>query len=247
MILAEIPEFQRYGTAHLVVLAITFLLPILLVAWAKTRKNHIDPVAIASVLALILLLNKVAVLTYTTLYNAEAVPWTQRFPMHLCDWVSFIAAAALITRHKLMFELSYFWGLAGTFQGVITPDLPYGYPHFYFFTFNISHSGIVIAVLYMVFATDLRPHWGSLIRAALWLQFYLICTLYVNWLLGENYGYLSAKPVNPSLLDYMGPWPWYIGVLEVVAMIFFVILYLPWAIRDQWFSQETESSAKRSN
>ena len=50
-------------------------------------------------------------------------------PFHLCDIAAFLCGFALITRRYLLCELSYFWGLAGTLQGLLTPNLPYDFPH----------------------------------------------------------------------------------------------------------------------
>ena len=46
-------------------------------------------------------------------------------------------------------------------------------------------------------------------------------------LLDANYFYLMAKPINPSVLDYFGPWPIYILVAELLVIGFFAIAMLP--------------------
>jgi len=225
-----VPEFQLFGPPHLTVLFLTVAIPLVLCLLAR----RVPPAAtiISYGLAAILLANKVAVLSYSIAHNS--VPWTQRLPMQLCDWVTFIVAAALIWRKRTLCELAYFWGLAGTLQATITPDLPFGFPHFYFFTFNISHSFILIGVAYMTFGGgNFRPVAGSIIRAFLWLQVYLGAAVATNLLLDENYGYLCRKPLNPSLLDHLGPWPWYILSLEVLALVFFAAYYLPWWVYDK--------------
>ena len=42
-----------------------------------------------------------------------------------------------------------------------------------------------------------------------------------------NYFYLRSKPANPSLLDFLGPWPIYIAGTGAVALVLFLLLYLP--------------------
>jgi uncharacterized membrane protein YwaF len=47
-----------------------------------------------------------------------------------------------------------------------------------------------------------------------------------------NYMYLRQKPVAGSLLNFMGPWPWYIGGGLLLAVIFLTILNAPfWLAR----------------
>ena len=47
--------------------------------------------------------------------------------------------------YRVAVELTYFWGLAGTLQAIVTPDLSAGFPQLEFFMFVVGHLGIVIA------------------------------------------------------------------------------------------------------
>ncbi|HYH45775.1 MAG TPA: TIGR02206 family membrane protein [Thermoanaerobaculia bacterium] len=223
------PPFEPFGPAHLAVLALTVLVPALL-AWAVRRPGgEAWKSPIAAALALTLVANQI-VLAAVALHNG--LPWADWAPMQLCDWVTFLCAAALLRRHQLLFELTYFWGLAGTFQAVLTPDLPFGFPHPSFLSFQIAHAGIVVAVLYLVLGLGQRPVPRSILRAFLWIQVYLAAAALVNVAFGTNFGYLRAKPARASLLDLLGPWPWYILSLEALALVLFTVLYLPFVIAD---------------
>lgn len=53
----------------------------------------------------------------------------------------------------------------------------------------------------------------------------------VDHLTGVNYGFLLRKPVVASILDYLSDSRWlYILELEGFALLFFAILYLPFAL-----------------
>jgi len=52
----------------------------------------------------------------------------------------------------------------------------------------------------------------------------------------SNYMFIAHKPDTPSLLDVLGPWPWYILSAEAVGLAVGLLLYLPFALRD-WKAQ----------
>ncbi len=66
-----------------------------------------------------------------------------------------------------------------------------------------------------------------MIRVLLWSELYILTVIPVNFLLGTNFGFLARKPDNPSLLDHLGPWPWYILSLQLVALLLLFLLALP--------------------
>jgi len=52
-----------------------------------------------------------------------------------------------------------------------------------------------------------------------------------NEIAGTNYGFLNAKPSTGSILNLLGPWPWY--VLAEVGLIAagWALITWPWVAR----------------
>lgn len=151
-------------------------------------------------------------------------------PLHLCDLAAFLAAFALITGHRTLAMLTYYWGLAGTVQGVLTPAIDIGWPHPAFLSFFSHHFAVIAAALYLPVVHGWRaesPWWRSPLLAFGWLNAYVLVAITANALLGTNFGFLARKPINPSLLDHLGPHPIYIFWLEIIALILFALLTLP--------------------
>ena len=63
----------------------------------------------------------------------------------------------------------------------------------------------------------------------------LVVVLCINLavvLIGSNYLFIARKPDTASLIDVLGPWPWYILSIEVMGVVVCLILYLLFAIRN---------------
>lgn len=163
-------------------------------------------------------------------------------PMQLCDWALFGVAAALWFRSQRCFEVTYFWGLAGTIQALITPAIATDLATWRQAGFFFAHSGIVIGVLFLLLAHKMRPVPRSLLRVVAWSELYLATALAVNALTGENYGFLSHKPATASMLDWFSDTRWlYVVQINLTAFVFFAVLYLPWLVRDWWKARQTMS------
>ncbi len=149
-------------------------------------------------------------------------------PIALCDVALVIAAiASAWPQRRLLVELTYFWGLAGTLQAVATPDLNTSFPHLEFFEFVVGHLGIVIAALFLVIGRQRQPRDGSVPR--IWLLTALYTTLVglFDWATGANYMFLAEIPRHASLLSVLGPWPWYVVSAAVIAFGLLVVLDAP--------------------
>lgn len=146
-------------------------------------------------------------------------------PLSLCDVALVIAAVTCAyPEWQLGVELTYFWGLAGTLQAVITPDLSVWFPHLAFFEYVVGHLGIVIAALYLVVGLGRRPRRGSVPRIFAITLAYTAFVGVFDWLTGSNYMFLAHVPRQGSLLSVLGPWPWYIASAAGVAIVFLVVL-----------------------
>lgn len=212
-----------FGPTHLAALgatAIVWIFLLLLVKWDSPWSRRME-----RVLAVLLLGQWVFRLFLSWFFDyfdpASALPF------HLCDVVSFLAGLALLTRKQCLIELTYFWGMAGTLNGLITPNLAHDFPHPDYFAFFLLHSGVVIAALHMTIAWKHFPRRISILLAFGWIQLYLAVVAVVNAIFDANYAFLRERPANASLLDALPDPPWHLLVLEPLALVLFTLLYLP--------------------
>jgi hypothetical integral membrane protein (TIGR02206 family) len=223
--------FKLFGPSHLAALGAAAAGAAALIWLVRRRGGERHARAAANGLAVALLVEEAAAMALA----AKSGPATLRanLPFQLCDWVVASAAVALATRRQRPYELAYYWGLAGTLQALLTPDLAADFPDPAYFSFLGLHATVIVSILFLTFGLRLRPRPGSAWRVWLWTQLYAVVATGANLLLGTNYGYLRAKPARPSLLDVLGPWPWYILSLQALALGLFAMLYAPFAWLDR--------------
>jgi hypothetical integral membrane protein (TIGR02206 family) len=92
---------------------------------------------------------------------------------------------------------------------------------------------VIAAVIYMTLALGMRPFPMSIIRTLAWSTVHFAAAIAVNFMLDTNFGYLRAKPEQPSLMDYMAPWPFYIVQLGLIAIASCLAYYLPFLVIDR--------------
>ena len=223
--------FRPFGLSHLIVIALTISLPFILAAFVRKKRWPRSERIIARLFAAMLLVNYVGYELY--LATTVGLEWKKALPFQLCDWAMIAMVVALLTGRERWLEVAYFWGIGGTLQAILTPDLKYAFPHIRFMTFFIAHSGIVVAIAFMMIVKRFRPHWISIVRVFAWSELYFALAITADLITGENYGYLLHKPEVASLLDALSDnRVVYILQMHLLALIFYIVLYLPFALND---------------
>ena len=220
-------SFTMFSREHLLVLgtvlAFTVLLPVFARRWLTARQQlwlgRAMAVAISGVL-----------ITWTCLAAAMGqYDWRDDLPIQLCYFVSLMLPLVAWRPKLRAHEILYYWILSGTLQANLTPRLDESFPHYDFVYYWVTHSGLLVYVIYVTVTQRLYPTKRGILRALLWINVFAAAAMVINLALGTNYLYLMAKPESASLLDFFGPWPWYILVAEGAALMLFALSYLPFA------------------
>src|SRR4051812_48188394 len=223
--------FQAYGPAHLTVIFLTIVLPFVLALSVHRTQSRLLERSICFAISALLLINYIAYVIIGRRFGVTQ--WYHALPLQLCDWAMFVIIVALWTGNRRWLEIAYFWGIGGTLQALITPNLRYGFPDLRFISFFVAHSGIIIGIVFLMLIYGFRPQPAGILRTFAWTEIYFVVALTVDLLTGENYGFLLHKPEAFSLLSYLSDsWPVYLLQFHILAWIFFCVLYAPFAIVD---------------
>lgn len=222
--------FQLFGPKHLLVLGIVLAIIIWLIfGWkhpseqAKRRTRYL--------LAAILIIGEGS----WHVWSLWTGTWTLTYnlPLHICSIMVWASIVMLLTSSYRIYEFAYFIGLAGALQALLTPEAgQYGLWHYRAVQTVLVHGTLVIVPIYMTAKEGFRPTWNSFLRVAIGTNLYMVVVYFINLALGSNYLYIMHKPPTASLLDVLGPWPLYIVFMELLGFSIFLILYLPFIIKD---------------
>jgi hypothetical integral membrane protein (TIGR02206 family) len=211
-------------TEHLGGVAVVLLLTVALTATARTRPGPWITV-VSRILAILIVVTEPSFWVQQILNHS----WSPRYdlPLQLSNASEFVSAAALWWRTPFLVELTYFWGIGAVLQALATPDFPEHFPDPAYFRFYVTHGGVLLAAVFLTVGLRIKPRPGAPVRVLGATLLYTAVVGVADIVTGGNYMYLRQKPVSGSLLNFMGPWPWYIGAGFVLAIVFLTVLNAP--------------------
>jgi hypothetical integral membrane protein (TIGR02206 family) len=225
--LATIPvtrQFSSYGPSHWTVLVV-FAIGSAALVWIGRRQTQSQARLLGRVLGVLTL----AIFSVALVYKLAQPTIAQSVPLQLCDLAELTAAYALWSQRKWAFTLTYYWGLPLSSQALLTPDLHApDFPSHSFLTFFALHLLIVWAAIYLTWGIGMRPDWRSYRFAVVTTLTWGAFTMVFNTLAGSDYGFLNRKPVNGSMLNFLGPWPSYVLAEVIIVGVVWALMTWPW-------------------
>jgi hypothetical integral membrane protein (TIGR02206 family) len=221
-------SFLTFGSAHLVTLGLIFGTSVGLVIVARSERGRTYLAPIRYGLAAMLVGNELIYLIGLVATGRWTAAWG--LPLQICDLAIFAVAFSLLKHQRFIWEIAYFWGLGGTMQALLTPDLRVTFPDYIFFKFFLTHGLIVIGIIFLAAGLGRPIFLSSLKRVFIATNVYAAFIGVVNWLMGTNYLYLCRKPSQPSIIDVMGPWPVYLLGLEAALVVSLFVYYMPYCL-----------------
>ena len=216
-------QFKLFGLPHIVIIAFIPLLAALLTWWSGKSDSTARRIRIG--LAVVILVDELVWYGYYLNQGWFTFPYS--LPLQLCDITLWLTVYTLFTRSSRVYQLIYYWGLAGTTMAVLTPDVSTPPLSWLTLQFFVAHGGLLVGILFLTWRKILVPLKGSFWKAWLWLHAYAALIGLFNYAFQANYFFLCEKPTEVSLLEFMGPWPVYILVGDFIAFLMFWLLWLP--------------------
>lgn len=162
-------------------------------------------------------------------------------PLQFCDLSAAVAALSFATPSRALHSLAWFWGIGLGTQAVFTPDLSGGPGTLEFWAFWAYHVAVVGAGVYAVTVRRFRPRWPDLRFAAGLGVAWAILMFLIDAAFGLNYGYFGrSDPGQPTLLDFLGPWPLRCLFMVMLGVTAMTLLWLPWWIVSRHYDRRKD-------
>lgn len=229
--------FHLFSMQHVLTLILICLIGIGLFIFRRPLRRFGWKETIRYLFAFLLLAAETSVQSWYIYFHTWSLK--SSLPLELSDMAVILSAIMLLSKSKLLFSFLYFAGIGSSIQAILTPDLGnYSFPHFRFIEFFTAHGIVILAGLFMIAVEKYRVTQRSLWATFLIINVYGAGIFIFNRWIGSNYLYIMHKPKISSLLNYLGPWPWYLLSLEGLIIVIFYILYTPF-----WISKRKKFKA----
>ncbi len=169
--------FNRVGLDHMLPILVTFIIAIIFILFSKNNFSKYKQEQILLFCSITVLLTVLCFhiwQIYSGSYNLN-----KDLPLYLCSLMALFIPVFGYYRKLWMYEILLFWIIAGTVQGVITPDISLGFPSFNYFRYCIVHLGLLVIIFYATFVLEMKLKLKSIFKSYFALQAYVISIIVI--------------------------------------------------------------------
>lgn len=221
--------FQLFSTSHLIAISTLIVSYMILFFCSKLiRSNTNFERFLRYFIGSSLILQEIVL----NIYRVQSGSWSfaESLPFHLCSFSVILGSILLFKKSQFLFDILYFWS-AGALMAILTPDLTNtDFPTFRFYQFFLSHGLILMSVLYMMFVNQFKPSKNAFRKTILFTLSITPFIAVINFFTGGNYFFIAYTPPTASIIDALGPWPFYLVPLSLVTFGIFYLMFIPFKI-----------------
>ena len=230
-------EFELFTLAHFLPIIVMLLLIYLIYRYKDQLRDTKTDEYLRYAMAFILIISEMSYYWRLVGMPSLGPNPVEHLPIAVCGWVAIFGSYMLIGKNQTLFDIIYFWLLAGSIFALITPAvITYTGPtRFRYYQFWIEHIGGFIAIFYMIFVHGMRPTIKSAIRSYAALVIMAVIAYWVNSMIpGANYLYMARPEAAPSVLDILPPnFALRLMIMTLVITAMYVLAYMPWYFKDK--------------
>lgn len=216
-----IEPFNLFGWAHMITLIIMIILGIVIIYYSRSNEKFSKAIKICILINLIIM--DLGYRLWSGFYQSNNI--SGLLSIHISSMSVLLAVVLLIKYNQKVFDVFFYWALILVPQAIITPGIDrFGFPHLRFFQILWVHFLVLYTVFYLLLVEKRRLSKNHFKRALIVTHIYGLFVFVINMIFSTNYMFIGYKASVPSLIQYLGPWPYYIFVLDLIMVVLFVLL-----------------------
>lgn len=213
----DLEPFQLFGWAHILTVLVMGIM--LFLSFRKYKDHTFYKYGV--IISLIVL--DVGYRLWAGFY--EKPNYISMYSVHISSASVILAVWCLIKFNQRVFDVLFYWGLIFVPQAIITPGIvKYGFPHVRFFHIFLIHYMVIVAIVYLVKIEKRRLSQSHLLHVIVATHLYAGFVWLINHQYGTNYMFINRAGNFPSLLRYLGEYPYYLISLDIMMIVLFVVL-----------------------
>ncbi len=168
--LESTPQFHMFSMTHFITLIVSIAIIYTVYKYSGKLKEWKYEKILRYTLGIMMIYTNVNLWQYSYYLGQE---WYHYLPIATCGYATFFGGLTLLTKNKVLFKLTFFWGF-GAVLSLLGPTMLEGPLKYHYYQFFFRHIGIIVIPFYMMNVYDykiVREDWKLFFYVTISLTF----------------------------------------------------------------------------